>query len=373
MTDNMLIGVSPDYLYFQGKPPKKVSDFHRPYFLVFTPPGLDIKNARSSLLKKLEENKSDQNPLSRIKSVGEIETYNSFWDFNKEIPVFKVFTEKSYQVPEVSDHLFFDYNLYTAEHDIPYQQRALVDLAVDKGFWLFNTNGFVKKLRVLVYDIETTEFSEGKEDIPIDMIGFSDFEVKINSKASLSSEDFSFDIVDIPSTWEDIEVEQVVSHNVDEEIDNLYVFCKKLHSFDIISGHNIIGFDNYLIYNRVKWLLKNYLKVLSPEKIKVFQSFISRFSRPDKTFHFGVHSEAVQFYPCSFDTYHGARKFYSFLDDFSLKSVAPFLGVEVKNRIILTPSQIKIDDRTLKYNKQDVQEQLGVTLNLIQQALPLCF
>ena len=369
----MLIGVSPDYLYFQGKPPKKVSDFHRPYFLVFTPPGLDIKNARSSLLKKLEENKSDQNPLSRIKSVGEIETYNSFWDFNKEIPVFKVFTEKSYQVPEVSDHLFFDYNLYTAEHDIPYQQRALVDLAVDKGFWLFNTNGFVKKLRVLVYDIETTEFSEGKEDIPIDMIGFSDFEVKINSKASLSSEDFSFDIVDIPSTWEDIEVEQVVSHNVDEEIDNLYVFCKKLHSFDIISGHNIIGFDNYLIYNRVKWLLKNYLKVLSPEKIKVFQSFISRFSRPDKTFHFGVHSEAVQFYPCSFDTYHGARKFYSFLDDFSLKSVAPFLGVEVKNRIILTPSQIKIDDRTLKYNKQDVQEQLGVTLNLIQQALPLCF
>ena len=369
----MLIGVSPDYLYFQGKPPKKVSDFHRPYFLVFTPPGLDIKNARSSLLKKLEENKSDQNPLSRIKSVGEIETYNSFWDFNKEIPVFKVFTEKSYQVPEVSDHLFFDYNLYTAEHDIPYQQRALVDLAVDKGFWLFNTNGFVKKLRVLVYDIETTEFSEGKEDIPIDMIGFSDFEVKINSKASLSSEDFSFDIVDIPSTWEDIEVEQVVSHNVDEEIDNLYVFCKKLHSFDIISGHNIIGFDNYLIYNRVKWLLKNYLKVLSPEKIKVFQSFISRFSRPDKTFHFGVHSEAVQFYPCSFDTYHGVRKFYSFLDDFSLKSVAPFLGVEVKNRIILTPSQIKIDDRTLKYNKQDVQEQLGVTLNLIQQALPLCF
>ncbi|KAA0006087.1 MAG: hypothetical protein FE039_00545 [Thermoplasmata archaeon] len=373
MTDNMLIGVSPDYLYFQGKPPKKVSDFHRPYFLVFTPPGLDIKNARSSLLKKLEENKSDQNPLSRIKSVGEIETYNSFWDFNKEIPVFKVFTEKSYQVPEVSDHLFFDYNLYTAEHDIPYQQRALVDLAVDKGFWLFNTNGFVKKLRVLVYDIETTEFSEGKEDIPIDMIGFSDFEVKINSKASLSSEDFSFDIVDIPSTWEDIEVEQVVSHNVDEEIDNLYVFCKKLHSFDIISGHNIIGFDNYLIYNRVKWLLKNYLKVLSPEKIKVFQSFISRFSRPDNTFHFGVHSEAVQFYPCSFDTYHGARKFYSFLDDFSLKSVAPFLGVEVKNRIILTPSQIKIDNRTLKYNKQDVQEQLGVTLNLIQQALPLCF
>ena len=62
------------------------------------------------------------------------------------------------------------------------------------------------------------------------------------------------------------------------------------------------------------------------------------------------------------DTYLGVRKFYSFLNDFSLKSVAPFLGVNIKDRIILTPGQIKIDDRTLKYNKQDVQEQLGVTL-----------
>lgn len=369
----MLIGISPDYLYFQGKPPKMVSDYHKPYFLVFTPHGFDIKNARLNLIKKIEENKSDQNPLTKIESVGEIEIYNSFWEFDKKIPVFRVFTEKSYQVPEVSDYLFFNYNLYTAEHDIPYHQRALVDLAVDKKFWLFNTNSVTRKLRVLVYDIETIDYSEGKENIPIDMIGFSDFEVKINSRASLADEDFSFDIVECPSSWEDSEVKQVVAHNIDEEIDNLFMFCKKLHEFDIISGHNIIGFDNYLIYNRVKWLLKNYLDRLSPEKIKVFQDFTSRYSRPDKTFHFGVHSEAVQFYPCTLDTYHGTRKFYSFLDDFSLKSVAPFLGVEVKDRITLTPSQIKIDDRTLKYNKQDVQEQLGVTLNLIQQALPLAF
>jgi len=370
---DMLIGISPDYLYFHGKPPKMVSNYHKPYFLVFTPSGLDIKNARSNLIRKIEENKSDQSPLFKIKSVGEIEAYSSFWDFDKKIQVFKVFTEKSYHVPEVSDHLFFYHNLYTAEHDIPYQQRALVDLSVDKGFWLFNTNGDTRKLRVLVYDIETIDYSEGKEDIPIDMIGFSDFEVKISSRASLTDEDFSFDIVDSPSSWEDFEVKQVVSRNIDEEIDNIFMFCKKLYNFDIISGHNIIGFDNYLVYNRIKWFLKNYLDRLSPEKKKVFQSFISRFSRPDKTFHFGVHSEAVQFYPCTLDTYHGTRKFYSFLNDFSLKSVAPFLGVDVKDRIILTPSQIKIDDRTLKYNKQDVQEQLGVTLNLIQQALPLAF
>ncbi|MEA2055400.1 MAG: LAGLIDADG family homing endonuclease, partial [Candidatus Thermoplasmatota archaeon] len=67
------------------------------------------------------------------------------------------------------------------------------------------------------------------------------------------------------------------------------------------------------------------------------------------------------------------RKFYHFLNDFSLKAVAPFLGINIKDRVILTPSQMEIDDRTLRYNKHDVQEQLGVTLNLIQQTLPLAF
>jgi DNA polymerase elongation subunit (family B) len=56
-----------------------------------------------------------------------------------------------------------------------------------------------------------------------------------------------------------------------------------------------------------------------------------------------------------------------------LKAVAPFLGVEIEDRLFLTPSQIKIDTRTLKYNRQDIQEQIGVSLNLIQQALPLAF
>jgi DNA polymerase elongation subunit (family B) len=78
-------------------------------------------------------------------------------------------------------------------------------------------------------------------------------------------------------------------------------------------------------------------------------------------------------YPCSLDTYLGSREFYSFLNDFSLKAVAPFLGIHVPNRLILTPAQIKFDQQTLTYNKQDVQEQLGVTLTIIQQALPLAF
>jgi DNA polymerase elongation subunit (family B) len=371
--NNMLLGISPEYLYFHGVKPKVVSDLHRPYFLVFCPKERNINSARTELLKKIEENKSEGNTLSKIEEIGDVENYRSFWDFGQSQKIFKVFTKKSYFVPEVSDYLFFNYNLFTAEHDIPYQQRALVDLAAEGKAWLFDTKGEKKSLRVLVYDIETKEFGEGKENIPIDIIGFSEFNIKFESEKNLENEEFSFDIIDCPSNWNNIEVKQIVSCNIDEEIDNLYNFCKTTMEFDIISGHNIIGFDNFQIYSRINWILKTHNNQISNEERKIFQDFVSKYSRPDKSFHFGIHSDVLQFYPCSLDTYLGVRKFYSFLDDFSLKSVAPFLGIEIKDRIILTPAQIKIDDRTLKYNKQDVQEQLGVTLDLIQQVLPLAF
>jgi len=369
----MLLGISPEYLYLHRKQPKALSDLHRPYFLVFCPKDRNINSARSELINKWKENKSEGNTLSKIEEIGEVENYRSFWGFEKNRKIFKVYTKKSYFVPEVSDYLFFNNGLYTAEHDIPYQQRALVDLAAEGKTWLFDTNGQKKKLKVLVYDIETTEFGEGKENIPIDIIGFSDFDIVFESDKNLENEEFSFDILDCPSNWKDIEVKQLVSRNADEEIDNLYKFCNTTMEYDIISGHNIIGFDNFQIYNRINWILKSHHDQLSNGNRKTFQKFISKYSRPDKSFHFGIRSEAIQFYPCCLDTYLGVRKFYSFLDDFSLKSVAPFLDIEIKDRIILTPSQIKIDDRTLRYNKQDVQEQLGVTLNLIQQALPLAF
>ncbi|MCK5261887.1 MAG: DNA polymerase elongation subunit (family B), partial [Thermoplasmatales archaeon] len=371
--NDMLLGISPEYLYFHGKTPKKVSEYHGPYFLVFCQKERNIDSARNDLRKKWENNNSDESPLSKIERIGEIENYRSFWDFSENRKIFKVYTKKSYFVPEVSDYLFFNHGLYTAEHDIPYHQRALVDLAAKNQSWLFDTNGEKKKLKVLVYDIETTQYEEGKSNIPIDIIGYSDFDIVFESAKNLENEEFSFDILDCPSHWEDMEIKQIISHNVDEEIENLNKFLKTAMEYDIISGHNILGFDNLNIYGRVNWILKSHQETLSNDQRKTFQDFVSKYSRLDKSFHFGIRSEVVQFYPCSFDTYMGARKFYSFLDEFSLKSVAPFLGVKIKDRIILTPSQIKIDTRTLKYNKHDVQEQLGVTLNLIQQALPLAF
>ncbi len=138
---DMLLGISPDYLYFQGKTPKPVSDVHSPYFLAFTEVNANIETVRNKLLEQWDKNKADHEKLSKIKEIGKIETYRSFCDFNKTRKVFKVYTKESYVVPEISNYLFFEHNLSTAEHDIPYKQRALTDLAADDTVWLFDTFG----------------------------------------------------------------------------------------------------------------------------------------------------------------------------------------------------------------------------------------
>jgi DNA polymerase elongation subunit (family B) len=269
--------------------------------------------------------------------------------------------------------LFFNHGFYTSEHDIPYHQRSLIDLASEDKIWLFDSDGKKVKLKCLIYDIETTEFDLSSSNIPIDIIGYNDFDISFESSKNLGDEEFSFDIIDCPKHSEDIDVPQLISRNVDEEIENLFNFCKILKKYHVISGHNIAGFDNIEIHKRLKWFLSNHISKLSKDEEKLFNNFIDRFSRVDKSFHFGIGSEVVNFYPCCFDTYQASRKFYPFLDSFSLKNVAPFIGVGIKDRLILSPSQIKIDNQTLKYNRQDIIEQRGVTLNLIQQALPLSF
>jgi DNA polymerase elongation subunit (family B) len=357
-----------------GQSPKLVSELHHPYFLAFPPSTVDADTARKKLIQQWEENKGDHPKLSKISAIGELESYRSFCDFSKTRDVFKVYTKESYVVPEISDYLFFEHELFTAEHDIPYHQRALVDLAAEGKAWLFDTQGKKTPLKVLIYDIETTQFEEGKTQIPIDIVGYACFDLVIESEKNLATEEFSFEIRNTPPHWKDVEVVQYLSRTVDEEINHLVQFCKLAKDADIISGHNIVGFDNVHMRGRINWLLKNKQEQLSEEEKKLFQNFISVYCREDKSFHFGVMgAEIVQMYPCSFDTYLAARKFYPYLDDFRLKTLAPFLNIFVENRVYLAPSQIKLDDRTMLYNKQDIQEQIGVSVHMLQQALPLSF
>ncbi len=371
--NEMLLGISPDFLYLHGGIIQPLSEIHRPYFLAFPGNQQDVEKVRKNALKRWEDNKETSSPMSFVSDIGEIETYQSFWDFEKTWRVFKVFTSESYRVPEVSDHFFFNLGLCTAEHDIPYHQRALIDVTASGKTWLFDSAGKNETLKLLVYDIEMANFQPGKTNLPIDVIGYADADIVFSSLKDLQTEQFRFDIYETSGAIDTADVNQLVANSVDEEIDNLIQFCKLASNYDIISGHNIAGFDNRQVHGRIQSLLKQKKTILSGDEKKIFQHFLAKQTRLDRSFHFGMGSDVIQMYPCTFDTYLAARKFYPYLDSHSLKAVAPFLNVGVKDRLILKPSEIGTDDKTLRYNAHDVIEQMGVTLHLIQQALPLSF
>jgi len=371
--DSLLLGISPENLYFRKNKIEKLATIHRPYFLAFAESSGKTKSLRKEIIDVWKQNKQDSSPFSYISDVGDIESYSSFWEKEMQYDVFKIFTTESFRVPEVSDHLFFNYGLFTAEHDIPYHQRALVDIAAEGKTWLFDTNGKKEQLKILVYDIEMANFIPGKTDLPIDIIGYTDAQITFTSSKNLETESFEFDILDITKDPLSTPIHQLCSPTIEDEIKNLADFCNTITNYDIISGHNIAGFDNAQLHGRIQHILKSKKSIISAKEKKIFESFLTDQSRNDKSFHFGVSSSVVQIYPCGFDTYLASRKFYPYLESHSLKAVAPFLGVGIADRLILSPTEIKIDDTTLLYNKQDVIEQLGVTLHLLQLALPLSF
>ena len=354
----MLINVSPNFLYWQGRL-QKIEEVHSPYFLAFPPSNMDCEKVRKEVIKKFEGD-------GRVKKIGEIETYTSFWNPSIKRKVFKVYTARSYMVPEVSDEVF-RMGLYTAEHDIPYTERALTDLA-SQGKWIFDTGGEERKINAMVYDIEMTKYGE-VEKVPVDIIGYHQFQFSFASKQNLEEEDFFFQFIDFPDSIEG-EIPQLVAQNEGEEIKNLLSFLDILKNCDIIAGHNIIGFDNLQIYQRIQYLLSS--SILSNDEKKRFQSFLESYARRDQSFHFGTPSDVAIFYPSSFDTYQAARKFYA-LDDYSLDGVARFLDVNIEGRLHLSPEEMAIDDRTLLYNRQDIKEEVAITFYLLQQALPLAF
>jgi len=182
--------------------------------------------------------------------------------------VFKVETYESYLVPDVSDYIFSEFGIPTAEHDIPYVNRALVDLAALDNLWLFDTKGREERLNVLVYDIEIADY--GKNQVgtqSIDIIGYSDFGISFESNKDLDNEDFSFNITDMPDDWDDLEIKQLIANNEDEELDNFVVFLKEMLSHEIIAGHNILNFDNVEIYNRAEYLKNKNIDRLSHSQI----------------------------------------------------------------------------------------------------------
>lgn len=385
-----LLNLSNTHLFWQGREPEPIEAHHRPMFLAFPrDPHEPIGKAHDrlrDLVGAAQGEDPDQAPLAKAFEVHEPIRYRSFWNQGHHRDVIPVVSKRSYWVPDISDELFARHGFYTAEHDIPYTERAAADLAAEKGWWLLDTKGHSNKLKVLTYDIETTQYGQnggrgapgqGAKDpsLPIDIIGHSCFEVEYSAAKDLDTEQFDFQFKHIPEDWATCPVEQLVAKTPDQEIDNLLQFTQYVQRFDMVAGHNILGFDNKQIHERIVEILQKDQRkqTLSPKDRAHFQRFTQVISRPDRSFHFGTSSDIALWFPISFDTFHAARKFYFFHDDFTLKGLAPWLGINVPDRIYLDAHSMDLGPRTLKYNEHDIREQLGITQNLIAQALPLCF
>jgi DNA polymerase elongation subunit (family B) len=391
----VLLNASTSHLFWQGKAPEPIEPHHRPFFLAFPRDGESIEAAHKrlvSLARTAASASTDENDLAKIHSVGEPVEYRSFWDHGRTRDVIPVTAKRSFWVPEISDRLFFDHGFYTCEHDIPYRERALADLAAEKDWWLFDTKGRDTRLNVLTYDIEMTQYGEGKRDVPIDVIGWSDFAARYEAAKDLDTEKLHFQFNDLPTDWQTADVTQLVARTPDEEIDILHEFTRKAVTYDMIAGHNVLGFDNKQIHDRIRAILADDRGArgahvggegaasgergpasLEPSKRAWFEKFTSVYSRSDRSFHFGTSQDIAVWHPVTLDTFHAARKFYFFHDDFTLKGLAPWLGIEVEDRVYLDPDHMALDENTMTYNRHDILEQVGITQTLLAQALPLAF
>lgn len=390
---DVLLGLSNEHAYFKGRAPVPCRELpHDPWFWAIPTRSEGGEAARARVVKAWEQAKRDLggageelHPLQKIKDVGRVQSIKSFTRWGETRPAFPVYARRSHFVPDISDELFGRHNLFTAEHDVPYQQRVTVDLAAGQyevadgrkpaPAWAFDTHGAKTKLRVLVYDIETTQWQQRKST-PVDMLGWGTFEVAYRASKDLDKEEFDFELVDEPPDWRSVEILQDEARTPDEEVKLLLQFVRRVPDYDIVSGHNILGFDNREVYDRIQGLLEadRAGRTLSTQDRRAFEEFTQKWAARDRTFTFGQQAETVNFHPTSFDTLHAARRFFFFLDDFGLKRLAPYMGVVVPNRVYLSAHELKVGDaKTRLYNKHDVMEQVGVTGGLLAQALPLAF
>lgn len=383
---DVLLSVSNGHVFFKGRDPVPSRDLHRPFFWAFAPLDGDTQSLRKKALQAVEKaHKEDRSggqngdPLSGVVELGPVQEVESFWRGQQRRPAFQVFTRHPGLVPGVSDVFFDRLGAFTAEHDVPYQQRLAVDLAAG-GSWPFATGGKKTTLNVSVFDIETTQFGnvgiKDTDSLPVDVIGWADFPFTYEADVDLESEQFHLEVLDAPQDWRAPEVVQEVARNEEEEVDLLLKFIRKMKQVDVVSGHNIYGFDNLKIHDRITRFLKNGVKnrTLSRDEEETFTRFVDTWSTKDKSYQFGRPDDVAFLHPTGLDTLLAARRFYFYRDDFTLKALAPFLGIEIDDRQMLEAEALNINKpETLRYHVHDIQEQLGLSMHLMLQALPLSF
>src|SRR5687767_2572033 len=126
---DVLLSLNNEYAYFREQGPKRIADLgHDPWFWAIPKKGQDAGAALRRIRGAWEQASGgrsyadDGSPLSKIKGFGDLEEIRSFVNAGDRRAAFKVYAKRSFFVPEISDELFFGHDVFTAEHDVPYQQ-----------------------------------------------------------------------------------------------------------------------------------------------------------------------------------------------------------------------------------------------------------
>ena len=370
----MLLNNSNQHFFESNNKISEIVEEFQPYFLINY--GNLSDKAKNDLHKHAQQNR---NIVSLSKEI-EYESFVNFTsDSREKVTVKKVYCSHPGVVPATSDELFQRYRKHGCEvyqFDITY--RTLVNLESAASSipekYMFNTNNKDEKIKVMSYDIENLKSGE------ICIIGYSTFDITINSYFDIKTEESSFEIVDVPN-WEDRSVNQLVA-KPDKEHEILLEFVKLCMKVDIVSGHNILVYDNIELVNRVKYHKE--ANSYSQKELQTVNEFLSVYTNEINIFNFGKSDKGMLMYPNSLDTLLAMRRLYDRLPQYDLKSLAKEFNFIIEDRVYFSAEDFnkttkdvfdneKLWNKFIEYNKNDVQEQNGLTILALQQILPLSF
>ena len=370
----MLLNNSNQHFFESNNKISEIVEEFQPYFLINY--GALSDKAKNDLHKHVQQNR---NIVSLSKEI----EYESFVNFTSnsrnKIICKKIFCSHPGVVPATSDELFQRYRKHGSEvfqFDIPF--RTLVNLeSAASGIpekYMFNTNNKDEKIKVMSYDIENLKRGE------ICIIGYSTFDITINSYFDIKTEKSSFEIIDVPN-WEDLEVKQLIAKpNKEHEI--LFEFIKKCMKVDIVAGHNILVYDNMELVERVKHHKE--ANSYSQVELQVVNEFLKTYTQDINIFNFGKSDKGMLMYPNSLDTLLAMRRLYDRLPQYDLKSLAKEFNFIIKDRVYFSAEDFnkttkdifnnkELWNKFIEYNKNDVQEQNALTILTLGQILPLSF
>ena len=369
----MYLNNSNKHMFASNQNTINLKDVHSPYFL------LRWDSLADDAKKDFEKYVQTNTDIIKVSDEEEYESSVRFTATTRDtVMVKKIYVKYPSLVPTVSDDLFNRYRNYGCElyqFDIPYRSLVLLENCASNipEKYLFNTNNKDETLKVLSYDIENLSTGE------ICIIGYSSFNITVNSFFDISKEESRFDVTNMPN-WEDVEIKQMIC-KPENEHKCLYMFAKLAMEHDIVAGHNIIVYDNKEIVERIKYHINagNY----GQQHLNVMYHFLKTYTEDTKMFNMGKAEEGTLIYPNSLDTLLAFRRLYFNLPSYTLKNLAKEFNINIENRVYfdsmdfnkITKDSYDSDlfKKFIIYNEHDVAEQNGLTLISLPSILAMSF